>query len=208
MLPRLHLITDDAVLSRPEFPDWAEAILAEQGARVAVHLRARNLTGRALFQMAERLRRQADACILINERVDVALAGQAAGVQLPVGGLPVAETRALLGADRWIGCSVHSRAEAAGAAVAGADFLLAGTIYASETHPAARAQGTGFLGELSRELTLPVIAIGGIDAERVTDCTRAGAYGVAVIRAVWSADDPARAVRRLRQQLEVDDFSV
>src|SRR5262245_32498130 len=141
MLPRLHLVTDDSILSRPDFLVQAQTIIAEQGTAVAIHLRARKLAGRSVFELAERLRESPGACILINERVDMALAAQAAGVQLPVGGLPVPEARALLGPDRWIGSSVHNRAEAERAAAAGADFLLAGTIYASETHRSAQPQG-------------------------------------------------------------------
>jgi thiamine-phosphate pyrophosphorylase len=204
MLPRLHLITDDSILSRPDFLAQAHAIIAEQGAAVAIHLRARKLPGRPLFELAERLRGSHGACILINDRVDVALAAQAAGVQLPGGGFPPAAARALLGPDRWIGCSVHNRAESERAVGAGADFLLAGTIYASETHRTAQPQGRELLRELSRDLTLPIIAIGGIDATRAVSCRSAGAYGVAVIRAVWSAEDPLAAVRTLQRQLEVD----
>jgi thiamine-phosphate diphosphorylase len=201
MLPRLHLVTNDAVLSASTFPAQAEAILQEFGAHVALHLRARTSSGRALHELALRLMGVPKATLLLNERVDVALVTGAAGVQLPAHALPVETVRALLGPDRWIGCSVHDLAEASHAEAEGADFLLAGTIYASATHPAARAQGPAFLQNLCAQVRLPIIAIGGIDHSRVSECLGAGAYGVAVIGAVWNATRPVLAARALLAQL-------
>ncbi|MGH7468489.1 MAG: thiamine phosphate synthase [Longimicrobiales bacterium] len=201
MLPRLHLVTNDAVVAAATFPAQAEAILQELGAQVALHLRARSASGHLLHDLACRLIRLPQAIVLLNERVDVAMATGASGVQLPARSLPVQAVRSLLGPDRWIGCSVHHLAEALLADAEGADFLVAGTIYASATHPTAPARGPGFLQELAAQVRLPIIAIGGVDLERVPECTRLGAYGIAVIRAVWAAPHPIHAARALLAQM-------
>jgi thiamine-phosphate diphosphorylase len=91
---------------------------------------------------------------------------------------------------------VHSLAEAAEASAEGADFLMVGTVYPTETHPGVTAGGLDLV-EAAAGLGRPVIAIGGITPERAPEVRRAGAYGVAVIRAAWHADDPARAALAL-----------
>lgn len=202
MLPRLHLITDDVVLAAPSFAETAESILLDLGDRVALHLRSRSCSGRNLYQLAARLARLPGAVTLINERVDVALVAGCAGVQLPAFSLPVEDARALLGPDRWIGRSVHTLEEARQAEAEGADFLLAGTIYASQTHADAPPRGPLFLADLHNAVQLPIMAIGGIERGRVGECRRAGAFGVAVIRAVWRAPDPLSAARELLAELQ------
>jgi len=138
--------------------------------------------------------------MVVNDRVDVALAAAADGVQLPADGLPVAAARTLLGAGRAIGCSVHGEEELARAA--GADFILFGPIYDT---PAKRVfgppQGLDRLAACARRATLPVVAVGGIVPERVAEVLRAGAVGVAVIGAILDAADPAAVVRSFRAAL-------
>jgi thiamine-phosphate pyrophosphorylase len=202
MLPRLHLVTNDDVLADSSFAAHAESIVRQLGGTVAVHLRGRATSARRLFDLAARLNSWPDAVVFINERVDIALAANSAGVHLPVGALPVEAARALLGPDRWIGCSVHQESEAHQAEADGADFVMAGSIYPSASHPLARAQGIGFLQNLSAHVRLPIVAIGGVDRHRVQECSRAGAYGVAVVRAVWAAAEPLPAARALLEQLE------
>ena len=95
-----------------------------------------------------------------------------------------------LSADWWIGRSVHSVAEARAAQVLGADYLLAGPVYHTATHPDAAPLGLEPLREITR-LGVPVIAIGGVTPERVPALAEAGVHGVAAIRAIWDAADPA-----------------
>ncbi len=203
MLPRLHLVTDDQVLAAPDFAVRAEAVVCALGASVALHLRSRTASSRALYDLAVRLGALPHAVILINDRVDVALAAHAAGVQLPQGGLPVAAARSLLRGQRWIGYSVHNEAESLSSQAQGADYLLAGTIFASASHPDFPPQGTELLRVLRTAVRRPIVAIGGIDASRVSQCCEAGAYGVAVIRAVWQAAEPVAAARQLLDRLEL-----
>jgi thiamine-phosphate diphosphorylase len=112
-------------------------------------------------------------------------------VQLGAGDLTPADARATFPRG-WIGRSVHSVAEAEGAAGEAADFLLVGSIFPSTSHPGRPGAGVGLIRETAR-LGLPVIAIGGIDPARAREARDAGAYGVAAISAVWGALDPAAA---------------
>jgi thiamine-phosphate diphosphorylase len=199
-LPRLHLVTDDDVLAQPSFAATAEAVLARCGPEAALHLRGHGTTAAARFALGERLAAAAlrtGAWLLVNDRVDIAMAVRANGVQLGVRSLPVRDARALLGAGARIGFSVHSALEALDAVSDGADFVVMGTIYASLSHPGELPVGPASLQECARRAGVPVIAIGGISAERVAEVTAAGAHGIAVLSAVWHAPDPPRAAEGL-----------
>lgn len=178
-------------------------MLAAGGSGIALHLRGPGTTGRVLFDAARTLAtaaRDAGAVLLVNGRVDVAMAADADGAQLPARGLPVQAARRLLGSARVIGSSVHSTDEAR-ALAGGADFLLAGTLFASASHPGRPGAGVAWLSEVA-ELGRPVVGIGGIDVDRVAEVLEAGAFGVAVLRAVWSAPDPAAAVHELLESIQ------
>jgi thiamine-phosphate diphosphorylase len=189
-LPRLHAITDERVARRPDL-DYLVTRLAQVGDEVAVHARGRTLTGREHYDLAVRLSGRAPLRLFVNDRLDVALAAGAAGVQLGAGSLEADDARRL-GTAWWIGCSVHSLEIARTAAAQGADYLLVGPVYHTATHPDVPPLGVARL-EAFTSLDLPVIAIGGVTPERVTELRRAGAYGVAAIRALWDAADPAAA---------------
>jgi thiamine-phosphate diphosphorylase len=192
-LPRLHAFTDASLLSHPELGIRAAAIAAA-GPAVALHVRARGATAALLVAAAGRLlalARPPEAAVLVSERSDVAAAVGAHGVQLARLDLMPSDARRVL-LHGWIGCSVHNRNEAEEAVREGADFLVVGSVYKTATHPGRAASGL----ELVREaavLGVPVIAIGGITPERASAVRAAGAYGVAAIRALWHAPDPASA---------------
>ncbi|MDQ6919646.1 MAG: thiamine phosphate synthase [Candidatus Dormibacteraeota bacterium] len=126
--------------------------------------------------------------VLIRGRPDLALATGAAGVNLPEADISVAAARSLLGPDRLIGRSVHSLAAASLAAAEGADFVVFGPVFPTSTHPGAAGFGVIALGDVARAVTIPVLAIGGVDAERAAECLAAGASGFAAIRLF--RDDP------------------
>jgi thiamine-phosphate diphosphorylase len=139
---------------------------------------------------------------VVNDRVDVALAAGADGAHLGVRSLSVAVARRLLGPGARVGASIHSVAEAEAAAEEGADWIFAGTIYGTPTHPAREPAGPAFAGDAARAARgIPVLAIGGVTPERVGEVLEAGAAGVAVIRGVWDAPDPAEALRRYLEML-------
>lgn len=195
-LPRLHLVTDDTVLADAAFPDIAEAVLECCGPDVALHLRGHGTTGSRLHALAVHLRAaasRAGAALIVNDRVDVAIAVHADGVQLGSRSIAPADARALIGRGCVIGCSVHSAAEAAQSEHEGADFVLLGTIFESRTHAGSPGAGTALVSASAARTALPVVAIGGITTERVREVAAAGAYGVAVLGGVWRAADPCAA---------------
>lgn len=197
-LPALHAVTDDAVLARPDFLALADAVLAAGGRDVALHLRGPGSGGRSLYEFAEPLARAADrngGLFVVNDRVDVALAVGAGGVQLGRRSMLPADARRILGDGPLVGVSVGSTAETWDAAEGGADFVLAGSVFPTATHSGRKGMGTRGLGGIA-SFGIPTVAIGGITPERVAEVRAAGARGVAAIRAVWDADDPATAVAR------------
>lgn len=201
-LPRVHAVTDERVARRPDLDTVARRLAEGGGAQLALHARGRSLTGLELFALAGRLSVYPPSRLFVNDRLDVALATAAAGVQLGHAGLDPRDARRLgagAGAGWWIGKSVHDLAEAAAARAAGADYLLVGPVYSTATHPDREPLGLARLEPIVG-LGLPVIAIGGVTPERAGALRRAGVYGVAAIRALWDATDPAAALRRLLEE--------
>ncbi|MEX0980066.1 MAG: thiamine phosphate synthase, partial [Gemmatimonadota bacterium] len=199
VIPRLHVVTDDEVLAREDFTRRAREVLEAGGAGVALHVRGPASTGAVLHGHARSLRvpaRAAGARLLVNDRVDVALALALDGVHLGERSLPVAAVRALLGPDRWIGRSVHSPEAASQAERDGADFLFVGTIFPTPSHPGRPGAGPALLEFVARQCRLPLIAIGGITPDRVRELPDPETRGVAVLRGVWDTPRPADAVRR------------
>lgn len=191
-LPRLHLVTDDAVLRDERFLVRAEAVLECCGTDVALHLRGHGTNGRVLHALGERLAAIAlrtGAFLLVNDRVDIAMAIRANGVQLGVRSIPPPEARHLLGHGAWLGYSAHGPLEAARAASEGADFVLLGTIFYSASHADRVPLGIERLEECVRSARAPVIAIGGVTCARIAPIAATGAYGVAVLGGVWRATD-------------------
>jgi thiamine-phosphate pyrophosphorylase len=141
------------------------------------------------------LARPPEAAVFVNGRPDVAAAVGAQGVHLSATDLTPTDARQLL-RHGWIGCSVHTIQEARLAKDEGADFLVVGNIYETPSHPGRPAGGTRLVREAA-DLGLPVIAIGGVTIERAPELKVAGAYGLAAIRALWYAQDPAAATLAL-----------
>lgn len=192
-LPRVHAFTDGAILSMPDFGIRAAAIAAG-GPAVALHARNRGGTAAQLTASAMRmaaLARPPEAAVFVNGRPDIAAVTGAQGVQLGSEDLTPADARKVLG-HGWIGRSVHSVAEANAALEEGADFLVVGSIYQTPSHHGRPGGGLALVAAAAG-LGRPVIAIGGVTPERATEVKAAGAYGVAAIRSLWQAPDPAWA---------------
>lgn len=196
-IPRLHVVTDDAILTRPDFLVKARGVVEAGGELLALHLRGPGTSGRALYRLARQLAfvaRRQGTLLLVNDRVDVALALGLPGVHLGQRSLPPAVARRLLGQGAVVGVSVHGVEEARDVPEEIADFLLAGTIFATSSHPDREVAGVGLLGEVAAVSGLPLVAVGGITPPRVREVVVAGAYGVAVRGGVWEEPDPAAAV--------------
>lgn len=198
-IPPLHVVTNDEVLQRPAFVPMATEMLVTMQSNFALHIRGR-LPGLALFDLVNSLAAKAahvGTALIVNDRADVALAFDNTGVQLGARSVPVADVRTFFRRPRIIGYSAHSAMEAVQAEQDGADFILAGNIYETASHPGKAAGGLPLLNAVVASCSAPVLAIGGVDAERVAEVLRTGAFGVAVIRSVWDAKDPVQAANRL-----------
>lgn len=172
----------------------------------ALQLRERDLPTRELCTLAreiDALTRPRRVPLLINDRVDLALALDLTGVHLRANGLPVDAARRLLGPDRLVGLSTHSIGEAARAGRDGADYVVFGPVFDT---PSKRVFGDPLgldaLAAACRESSVPVFAIGGVTSARVPDVRRAGAHGVAVIGAVLARPGVAAATRELLSALD------
>lgn len=196
--PILCLVTDrTACLGRPLEQVAADAV--EAGVSL-VQLREKDLSARQLLELGRSLRgavRVRGGSLVVNDRVDVALAIEAEGVHLGGGSLPVREVRRLVGDRMLVGASVHSLEEALRAEGEGADYLLLGTIFETRSHPGLRPAGLELVSRVARAVTIPVVAIGGIKADNAAAVIGAGAQGVAVLTAIQSAVDVAAATRGL-----------
>ena len=196
-LPRVHAITDERIARRPDLATVAQLLAAGGGDRLALHARGHALSGLEHHRLALRLAAARPARLFVNDRLDVALAADAWGVQLPCGGLAPGDARRLH-PTWWIGQSVHDARGAAAARTAGADYLLVGAVYRTASHPDRMPLGVAVLAEIAA-LGLPVIAIGGVTPERVAELKGAGAHGVAALGALWDGPDPAAAAADMVQ---------
>jgi len=204
VIPRLHLVTDDAILAGPDFLARAKEAIGEGGGDVSLHLRGPRTSGGALFSLGSTLRPwcgRSGALLLVNDRVDVAMALGVWGAHLGRRSLPPGLARTLLGPDALVGVSAHDREEAAAATREAADFLLVGTIYPTPSHPHREPAGPILLKEVGSVAPVPLLAIGGVTPARVAELLAMGAHGVAVRGGVWDAEDPGAAVRVFLREL-------
>ena len=203
-LPRLHLVTDAATVQDRAFAAVTRRLLQRFGPSIAFHLRIPGGSGARVYAHALELRPTAlaaGAAFLVNDRVDVAMAVRADGIQLGEGSVPPERVRALVG-NAWIGASIHSVTEALHAPASGIDFVLLGTIHTSPSHPGGRVLGESAL-ELAARAGLPVLGIGGMTPPRAARARSLGAHGVAVLSGVWRGSDPEQAVAEYLTALEV-----
>jgi len=178
---------------------------ALDGSVKAVQLREKDLPGKELFLLAEKICKLCQAyraALFINDRVDVALAVDAAGVQLSKISLPVVTARALLGPQKIIGVSTHALLEAKEAEQNGADFILFGPVYFTASKAVyGDPQGLPALKTIVDNVSPPVYAIGGITPENTEATKKIGVRGVALISAVVSAESPKKAAEQMLRKL-------
>lgn len=186
--PVIHAVTDSAAVMSDQFPERAFAIMRALGSRGAIHLRSSRATGKRLHELATELARlqQLTGCwLIVNDRVDIAGAVGARGVQLASHSLTIDDAaRVVPGIP--IGASIHSVAEAVAAESAGASWCVAGTVFETPTHVGRVPARVEFIERVGAAVSIPIIAIGGIRPEDVAALKRAGAHGIATIRgAQW-----------------------
>lgn len=202
VLGHLYLITDQRVAGRDICDVVQAALAAVPDGAFLVQLRAKDLSPGAMLHLARRLRAITaahDARLLINDRLDVALASGADGVHLPENGLDIASVRAITRPSFLIGVSRHGPGGAAAAARAGADLVVCGPIWPTPSKPGTEPLGVAALTEAAAAIAevqdpdrpTHLFALGGVDTpERAAAARAAGAFGAASIRAFCAADEP------------------
>jgi thiamine-phosphate pyrophosphorylase len=201
---RVYVVTGAARTRGRSHREIARAAI--RGGATAVQLRMKDEPAREIMETAREiipLCRAAGVTLILNDRVDVALAAEADGAHVGQDDLPAAAARALLGETRVLGVSAATVEEAVAAWRDGADYLGVGSVYATGTKAdAGAAVGVGRLEAIRRAVPIPLVGIGGITAENAAEVIRAGAAGVAVVAAVALAPDMVEATRRLREVVD------
>jgi thiamine-phosphate pyrophosphorylase len=167
----------------------------------AIQLRERDLSTRELVTLAREVQAvtaSRRSQLLINDRIDVALALEGVGVHLRSNSLPVSVARQMLGTQRLLGISVHSVEEAVQGESQGADYIVLGPIYDTPSKQLLGPPlGVHTVEKACRLVRIPIIGIGGVTAARAREMRRAGAFGAAVITAILGATDVESAAREL-----------
>lgn len=195
----LYLITNRHQVECGDLCTAVEAAL--RGGVKAVQLREKDLSARELHQLGLRMREITSsygARLIINDRVDVAVAVRADGVHLGGHSMTLQAVRNLVGQHLMVGVSCHSISGAMAAEEGGADFITLSPIYETPSKIAyGRPLGPELLAEAVEKLRIPVFALGGIKLERISEVVGHGAGGVALISAILGAADPERAAREM-----------
>jgi thiamine-phosphate diphosphorylase len=199
--PLLMLVTER---SRSDDELVRTVIAAVDGGVDLVQLRDKEAPPEELFRLGERMREAIGGRARLLTNCSSLDGGRvpADGLHLPENGPPVADARIVLGEDALVGRSVHSLAAAVAAEAEGADYVVAGTVFASPSHPGLPPAGLGYLREVCGHLSIPVLAIGGVTPANAAGCLRAGAAGVAVLSPLMRAADPERAAAEYRAALD------
>lgn len=202
--PRLYLVTDSGLSGRRPLEEVVAA--AVRGGVTAVQLREKEASTREYIRLARRLKDVLAGFgvpLIINDRVDVALAAGAAGVHLGQSDMRYDDARRLLGPNRIIGVSVEKTEQAREADSWDVAYIAASPVFPTPTKkdagPAWGLEGLRRLRSASRH---KVVAIGGVNEANAADVMSAGADGIAVVSAVMAAEDPETAARRLREIID------
>ncbi len=202
-LTGLYVIIDTAFLKGRSLNEVTTQVI--RGGAKVMQLRDKERSIRNFLDAATVLKKictEKNILFIINDSLEVALACDADGLHVGQDDLPVAVARRLLPIDKILGCSTHDLEEAKTAASEGADYLGVGTIYPTTTKETSGTTGTEIIREFKKLISLPLVAIGGINKSNVRDVIRAGADATAVISAVMGADDIEKATRQLIETIK------
>jgi thiamine-phosphate pyrophosphorylase len=197
----LYLVADADFAAGRDLAGIVEA--AVRGGVTLVQLRAKSLSGREFVELGRRIAGRLATMgipLIVNDRLDIALACGASGAHVGQEDMPVAMARRILGPGRTIGLSVNTPEEAVRAERDGADYVGAGPTYATSTKETALdVLGPEGVGRIKRAVRIPVVAIGGIAAENASAVAASGADGIAVVSAILGAPDARRAAEELKR---------
>lgn len=199
----LYLCTDSELMSCKSVEESVERSI--MGGASVVQLREKNASSREMFELAKRVKQITDRYsvpLIINDRLDICMAVDAAGVHLGQSDLPCAEARRILGADKIIGVSAATPEEAAKAQSDGADYLGVGAVFPTSTKTNTRPVTPDIIRSIRAAVTIPFVVIGGVNPQNITWLYGLGIDGAAVISAVIAQPDITEAARVMRKAAE------
>lgn len=199
----IYLVTDDGCLQGRELLDCVREAL--EGGVTLVQYRAKTASSAEMYNEALQLKALCDSFkvpLIINDRLDIAMAVGAAGVHLGQDDLPCAAARKLLGENYLIGVSAHNPAEAKAALQSGADYLGCGAVFGTATKADVKKLGTDGLAAICREKGLPVVGIGGVTADNYREVRAAGADGAAIVSGILAQPDIRTTVEAIAKVSE------
>ena len=194
----IYLVTDDGCLQGRTLIDCVREAL--EGGVTLVQYRAKTASSAEMYAEALQLKALCDSFnvpLIINDRLDIAMAVGAAGVHLGQDDLPCAAARKILGEDYLIGVSAHNPAEAKEALQNGADYLGCGAVFGTVTKADVQKLGTDGLAAICREKGLPVVGIGGVTADNYREVRAAGADGAAIVSGILAQSDIRATVKAI-----------
>lgn len=199
----IYLVTDDACLQGRALIDCVREAL--EGGVTLVQYRAKTASSAEMYAEALQLKALCDSFnvpLIINDRLDIAMAVGAAGVHLGQDDLPCAAARKLLGEDYLIGVSAHNPAEAKAALQSGADYLGCGAVFGTATKADVKKLGTDGLAAICKAKGLPVVGIGGVTADNYREVRAAGADGAAIVSGILAQPDIRTTVEAIAKVSE------
>jgi len=198
---KLCVITDIVVQNK--YSHFDIAVMAIKGGADIIQFRDKNMSTKELIETAIMIRilcRKENKIFIVNDRPDIALVAEADGVHLGMDDLNISDARSLLGRDMIIGATASSLVEAIDAEQNGADYIGYGHIFPTYTKiKSAKARGLKNLKDVSARISIPIMAIGGIDAGNAAEVMDSGASAIAVVGAVVKSQDPVGAVKELKK---------
>lgn len=194
----IYLVTDDGCLQGRALIDCVREAL--EGGVTLVQYRAKTASSAEMYAKALQLKALCDSFnvpLIINDRLDIAMAVGAAGVHLGQDDLPCAAARRILGEDYIIGVSAHNPAEARAALLCGADYLGCGAVFGTATKADVKKLGTDGLAAICKAKGLPVVGIGGVTADNYREVRAVGADGAAIVSGILAQPDISATVRAI-----------
>lgn len=197
----LYLVTDSSYHTEESFLRTVEAAL--RGGVTLLQLREKNRSAREYMELARKVKALCDQYqvpLLIDDRVDVAAAADAAGVHVGQSDIPVADARRILGPDKIVGATAKTVEQAMEAWEQGADYLGVGAIYPTTTKVKTVLTKVSTLQEICKAVPIPVNAIGGLNADNMDVLQGTGIAGICVVSAIMKAEEPEKAARELKEK--------
>lgn len=198
----LYLVTDSTDKSEKDFLETIKQ--ACEGGVTLVQLREKEKSGLEYFNLAKSVKKITDKYhipLIIDDRVDIALAVNAAGVHVGKNDIPIAAARKLLGEDKIIGATAKTVAQAQKAKEQGADYLGVGAIYPTTTKVITIITEVATLNDISKKINLPVVAIGGLNSSNISVLYDSMADGIAVVSAIMKSKHPYDTTKVLKNQV-------